>query len=60
MAEEQALTREGSRRKRESWRLFYIGTGLVLLGLIMPALITVESVGLYDTLMAGIYQDQEV
>lgn len=60
MTEERNLTQEEQKRKRESWRLFYIGAGLVILGLIMPALITVESVGLYDTLMEAIYQDQEI
>lgn len=40
--------------------LLFIGVGLVVLGLLMPRFLTVESVGLYDTLEQAIYQYQEI
>lgn len=60
MTEDRSCTKEKIVQGKTSWRLFYIGTGLVLLGLVMPALISMEDIGLYDTLLAAIYQEQEV
>ena len=41
-------------------KLLYAGVGLILLGLLMPAVFTVYTVGLYDTLSIAIREDQEV
>lgn len=41
-------------------KIFALGTGLVFLGILMPAFITVENVKLYETLSKAIYQDQEI
>ena len=41
-------------------KLLYTGVGLILLGLLMPAVFTVYTVGLYDTLSIAIREDQEV
>ena len=45
---------------KDDIKLRCIGSILVLLGLVMPALITVQNIGIYETLMTGIYREQEV
>ena len=42
------------------WKLLHIGLALVLLGLLMPAMVTVYTVGLYDTIYTAIREDQEI
>lgn len=41
-------------------KLLYTGVGLILLGLLMPSVVTVYSVNLYGTLATAIREDQEV
>lgn len=57
---EHELGQTAEARKRTDRDLRCIGWGLVLLGVLMPALVTVENTGIYRTLMNGIYQGQEI
>ena len=41
-------------------RLRLLGAALVLVGLLMPAFFTMEGMEIYDTLLTGLYQEQEV
>ena len=60
MKREHELGQTAEARKRTDRDLRCIGWGLVLLGVLMPALVTVENTGIYRTLMNGIYQGQEI
>lgn len=42
------------------WTLFYLGIGLVTLGLMMPAFLGVQNVRLYDTLYLAVRNEQEI
>lgn len=60
MTEKQDIVQGKEEKKKDKKYLFYVGIGLIMLGLVMPTLITVEDVGLYDTLLTSVYQEQEV